>query len=235
MRRTRGLSARCRICVEVVGVVERRRRDARHLALPIALQHSRQRPLHVNINLDIGTPRTPPHALRIAKTSLSPPNPAIPPPPTQQFTKRSSSLATQTVLSSTPNHAPADNEALLLELVNAKTGEAVAKQELEELRGRFESLRRAVGGDSTPSANGKGGGNGGKEGLGAGAGGAMTAAGVVGVLWGKKEGAKEGSGKEGGKEGGTGSRYAACGDDHDDDDDECRCDGLGLERLEEER
>ncbi|KAF2874346.1 rab-GTPase-TBC domain-containing protein [Massariosphaeria phaeospora] len=66
-------------------------------------------------------------------------------PPQHSFTKRSSSLATQSVLASTENQAPADNEALLLELVNAKTAEAVAKQELEEMRNKFDSMRRAMG------------------------------------------------------------------------------------------
>lgn len=70
----------------------------------------------------------------------------------QQFAKRSSSLATQAVLA-TENHAPADSEALLLELVNAKTAEAVARQELEELKARFESMRRMLG-VVTPSAGG---------------------------------------------------------------------------------
>jgi hypothetical protein len=68
----------------------------------------------------------------------------------QAFAKRSSSLATQTILA-TENHAPADNEALLLELVNAKTAEAVARQELEEMRSRFENMKRSMG-VSTPSS-----------------------------------------------------------------------------------
>jgi len=63
----------------------------------------------------------------------------------QIFAKRSSSLATQAVLA-TENHAPADNEALLLELVTAKTAEAVARQELEEVKGKMETLRKAMGG-----------------------------------------------------------------------------------------
>lgn len=67
---------------------------------------------------------------------------------TPAFAKRSSSLATQTVLA-TENHAPADNEALLLELVNAKTAEAVAKQELEELKNKFDSMKKAMGVIST--------------------------------------------------------------------------------------
>ncbi|KAL2817994.1 rab-GTPase-TBC domain-containing protein [Aspergillus cavernicola] len=59
--------------------------------------------------------------------------------------KRSSSLGLQTVLS-TENHRPPAEEALLLELVNAKTAEAVAKQELEEVKGKMDSLRKMVGG-----------------------------------------------------------------------------------------
>jgi hypothetical protein len=59
------------------------------------------------------------------------------------FSKRSSSLATQSVLASDTS-APADNDALLLELVNAKTAEAVARQELEEMRVRFEGMKRTL-------------------------------------------------------------------------------------------
>lgn len=70
--------------------------------------------------------------------------------PQQQFSKRTSSLAIQQVLSTEKNEC-VDNEALLLELVNAKTAEAVARQELEELRGRFEGLRRGLG-VATPNA-----------------------------------------------------------------------------------
>ncbi|KAF2458786.1 rab-GTPase-TBC domain-containing protein [Lineolata rhizophorae] len=67
----------------------------------------------------------------------------------QSFSKRTSSLATQSVLA-TENHAPAGEDALLLELVNAKTAEALARQELEEMRGRFESMRKMLG-IQTPS------------------------------------------------------------------------------------
>lgn len=49
------------------------------------------------------------------------------------FAKRTSSLATQAVLA-TPEHEPVPEEALLLELVNAKTAEAQAHQEVDELR-----------------------------------------------------------------------------------------------------
>ncbi|KAF3006504.1 hypothetical protein E8E13_004799 [Curvularia kusanoi] len=64
------------------------------------------------------------------------------PPPTT-FAKRSSSLAMQPVLAN-DNNAPADNEQLLLELVNAKTAEAVARQELEEMKAKFEGLKRTM-------------------------------------------------------------------------------------------
>ncbi|KAF2744639.1 hypothetical protein M011DRAFT_479674 [Sporormia fimetaria CBS 119925] len=93
------------------------------------------------------------------------------PPIMPQFAKRSSSLASQSMLvtspppmpdtssSSTPTLAPpapnmnTDTESLLLELVNAKTAEAVAKQELEELRARFESMKKAMGITANSTAN----------------------------------------------------------------------------------
>lgn len=58
---------------------------------------------------------------------------AVPGPPNGMFHARTSSLATQAVLA-TPQHEPAAEEALLLELVNAKTAEAQARQEVDELR-----------------------------------------------------------------------------------------------------
>lgn len=61
------------------------------------------------------------------------------------FSKRSSSLGLQAVLA-TEDHKPLADEALLLELVNAKTAEAVARQELEEVKGKLDSLKRIVGG-----------------------------------------------------------------------------------------
>ncbi|KAJ9308533.1 hypothetical protein DTO217A2_2026 [Paecilomyces variotii] len=57
------------------------------------------------------------------------------------WSKRSSSLGLQSVLS-TENNKPAGDETLLLELVNAKTAEAVAKQELEEVKAKLDSLRK---------------------------------------------------------------------------------------------
>ena len=67
------------------------------------------------------------------------------------FSKRSSSLATQSLLASDSN-APADNDALLLELVNSKTAEAVARQELEEMRAKFEGMKRAMSNQTPVSA-----------------------------------------------------------------------------------
>ena len=64
---------------------------------------------------------------------------------TPVFSKRMSSLSTQAVLA-TQDLKPASEDALLLELVNAKTAEAVARQELEEVKGKLDSLRKLMGG-----------------------------------------------------------------------------------------
>lgn len=66
---------------------------------------------------------------------------------TPTYSKRTSSLTAQAVLA-TADHAPPDQDALLLELVNAKTAEAVAKQELEELKARFDTMRKVF--NTTP-------------------------------------------------------------------------------------
>ena len=73
--------------------------------------------------------------------------------PTQPFSKRSSSLGISTVLA-TENHRPASEDALLLELVNAKTAEAVARQELEEVKGKLDALRKMIGSGPAAAANG---------------------------------------------------------------------------------
>lgn len=74
--------------------------------------------------------------LKLGRTNTS--SPKSPP-----FNKRSSSLGLQNVLS-TDNNRPAAEEALLLELVNAKTAEAVAKQELEEVKAKLDALRKMI-------------------------------------------------------------------------------------------
>ncbi|KAK4100273.1 hypothetical protein N658DRAFT_516768 [Parathielavia hyrcaniae] len=62
------------------------------------------------------------------------------------------------------HHVPMnETDALLLELVQAKTAEAVARQELDEVKQRMEQLRRAVGlapGESPPVVGNNGGGGG---------------------------------------------------------------------------
>jgi hypothetical protein len=93
--------------------------------------------------------------LRLGRTNSQKSERGYPVAPPAPFAKRSSSLATQSVLA-TENNSPADGEALLLELVNAKTAEAVARQELEEMRSRFEGMRRVMssgggGGGGIPS------------------------------------------------------------------------------------
>jgi hypothetical protein len=60
----------------------------------------------------------------------------------------------QTLLA-TENHQPVAEDALLLELVNAKTAEAVARQELEEVKAKLDTLRKMLqGGAGTPPARG---------------------------------------------------------------------------------
>lgn len=88
--------------------------------------------------------------LKLGRTStsggsgLTPGNPALP--------SRTSSLATQSILA-TKDHSPADQDAMLVELVNAKTAEAVARQELEEVKARMDTLRRMLSlpGNSSPN------------------------------------------------------------------------------------
>ena len=72
--------------------------------------------------------------------SPSQPTPASPPPANTVFNKRSSSLMTQLVQE--PEPEPSADEALLLELVNAKTSEAQARQEVDELRRSLAIQRR---------------------------------------------------------------------------------------------
>lgn len=70
----------------------------------------------------------------------------------QPFAKRSSSLGISAVLA-TEDHKPASEDALLLELVNAKTAEAVARQELEEVKAKLDSLRKMIGGGPAATAS----------------------------------------------------------------------------------
>lgn len=61
-----------------------------------------------------------------------------------QFSKRTSSLGMQALLA-TGDHKPPAEESLLLELVAAKTAEVVARQELEEVKSKLDSLRKMLG------------------------------------------------------------------------------------------
>ena len=69
------------------------------------------------------------------------------PPPT--YNKRSSSLGMQSIPVQSENQTPASEDALLLELVAAKTGEAVAKQEAEEANAKLDALRKLLTGTAT--------------------------------------------------------------------------------------
>ena len=83
------------------------------------------------------------------------------------FNKRTSSLASAQPVSQKENESPilvtsaeaspikeTDVDALVLELVQAKTAEAVAKQEAEEAKAKLESLRKMLG-MGTPSPSGE--------------------------------------------------------------------------------
>jgi hypothetical protein len=95
--------------------------------------------------------------------------------PTNTFGKRTSSLAAASAMQDllpslqtppSPTKDTADADALVLELVQAKTAEAVAKQEAEEAKAKLESLRKLLG-MGTPATTGVG--EGGKgEGMGLG-------------------------------------------------------------------
>jgi hypothetical protein len=68
------------------------------------------------------------------------------------FPKRNSSLGLQASPPSDHNNpAAAPEGSLLVELVNAKTAEAVARQELEEVKAKLDSLRKLVGNPNNPT------------------------------------------------------------------------------------
>lgn len=97
-------------------------------------------------DLKLPPPKSGLRELRLGKPDLSR-SPSVGP-----YSKRSSSLNIQGILS-TENHELVSNDALLLELVNAKTAEALARQELEETRGKLDALRKILaGGTSSPTS-----------------------------------------------------------------------------------
>ncbi|KAK7403119.1 hypothetical protein QQX98_011109 [Neonectria punicea] len=88
--------------------------------------------------------------LREFKLGRSKSTPANGGPNGNVFNKRMSSLprghdAVPVVTTTAPAPSPSENETLLLELVQAKTAEAMAKQEAEEAKQKLESLRKAHG------------------------------------------------------------------------------------------
>nr|POE53577.1 isoform c of ecotropic viral integration site 5 like [Quercus suber] len=108
-------------------------------ASPPRLQHAHTAPsdlpkLDVTASPDINgeeqQPETPFSAVSATSSLGSTPNLTV---PASGFGARTSSLATQEVFA-TPEHESVPEEALLLELVNAKTAEAQAKQEVDEMR-----------------------------------------------------------------------------------------------------
>ncbi|KIX03424.1 uncharacterized protein Z518_06976 [Rhinocladiella mackenziei CBS 650.93] len=92
--------------------------------------------------LKLPAPKSGLRELRLGRPDPAPSSSAVP------YSKRSSSLNTQAILA-TENHEPVSNDALLLELVNAKTAEAVARQELEETRGKLDALRKILSGSTS--------------------------------------------------------------------------------------
>ncbi|KAK3722005.1 hypothetical protein LTR37_002821 [Vermiconidia calcicola] len=92
----------------------------------------------------------PPPSAPTPTPAVPPVSPAIPPPAPSSslsvpgaaagFPRRTASLATQAVLAN-PKHEPVPDEALLLELVNAKTAEAQARQEVDELKRSLQMQR----------------------------------------------------------------------------------------------
>ncbi|EEH16738.1 hypothetical protein PABG_06825 [Paracoccidioides brasiliensis Pb03] len=71
------------------------------------------------------------------------------------FSKRTSSLEAG-VLTFAENSQVSPDDDLVLELVNAKTSEAVARQELEEVKAKLDSLRKLISrsADSSPNRSG---------------------------------------------------------------------------------
>ncbi|OQO06460.1 hypothetical protein B0A48_08243 [Cryoendolithus antarcticus] len=112
------------------------RGSSRALPPPPPEKDDPPRPVEVNEpSSTSSTPTVSPQAALPPSLPAAPGNLLAPPPPVTSggFHSRSSSLATQAILA-TPSHEPAPEEALLLELVNAKTAEAQARQEVDELK-----------------------------------------------------------------------------------------------------
>lgn len=77
---------------------------------------------------------------RLGKSNTAP-IPSSPSTPT--FNKRTSSLGAPALIS-TETYQHADEDSMLVELVNAKTSEAIARQELDEVKAKLETLRKLI-------------------------------------------------------------------------------------------
>ncbi|KAM6521014.1 hypothetical protein FSOLCH5_005790 [Fusarium solani] len=96
---------------------------------------------------------------KLGRSKSTPSQSETEPAPTSKFNKRISSLprgheAVPMVTTTAPGPSPSEHEALLVELVQAKTAEAVAKQEAEEARQKLEALRRSHGLGRVESSHG---------------------------------------------------------------------------------
>ncbi|KAJ6162648.1 Protein of unknown function DUF3405 [Penicillium chrysogenum] len=111
--------------------LERMNRELRTLKTPIS-----ETPLDTSSTADSSESQSPTSGLRefkLARTNST---------KSPTYNRRTSSLGLQSVLS-TEGNKPAE-EALLMELVTAKTAEAVARQELEEVKGKLDSFRKMI-------------------------------------------------------------------------------------------
>lgn len=81
----------------------------------------------------------------------SEPAPPMPPSPSMSI---QTSVTSESPQELTPTTSQADTDALILELVQAKTAEAEAKQEAEEAKAKLESLRRLLSSNGSPATDG---------------------------------------------------------------------------------
>jgi hypothetical protein len=85
---------------------------------------------------------------------------AMPAPPAIHYSAEEAAVRTgspsrghnATASAPTLSTSPPENDSLLLELANAKTAEAVARQELEELRARFDAMRKMMAAVTPPAS-----------------------------------------------------------------------------------
>lgn len=92
-------------------------------------------------NASIEPPPPGPAPERVASVATPSTSLTVPAPSGPSFARRTTSLVAQEVFA-TSQHEPVPEEALLLELVNAKTAEATARQELDEIRKAMQVAKR---------------------------------------------------------------------------------------------